>query len=232
MPSCGLMSAATTRRPPPARAGRATARAGRAAGRPPRTSRPGPRRAVEPGDRVEHRRAPRRAAPPLAAAELADHRPDEVAEREVGEDRRDLDQVADAAERVADDADEPQDVQVARACSRGRSPGRRSRRPSSARLLAQKRNDARSTPKPEPGSRYAMMSRRASPRASRTRIAPTASRVPVRRGGARASGRAHRLRGQSRRDRSPASDEVVGSVAQGAARPRTRPASTPRRPSP
>ena len=46
-------------------------------------------------------------------AELPHHRPHEVGEREVAEDRRDLDQVADAADDVPDAADEPQDVQVA-----------------------------------------------------------------------------------------------------------------------
>src|SRR5439155_6844426 len=49
-----------------------------------------------------------------APTNLPDHRPDEPAERDVGEDRRDLDQVADVAGRLSDDADEPQDVQVAR----------------------------------------------------------------------------------------------------------------------
>ena len=67
---------------------------------------------VEPEHRVDdHDHGPEQREP-LASAELADHRPDEVPDREVGEDGRDLDEVADAAERVADGADEPQDVQV------------------------------------------------------------------------------------------------------------------------
>ena len=49
----------------------------------------------------------------LATAELADHRPDEVADGQVGQDRRHLDQVADAADGVPDRPDEPQHVQVA-----------------------------------------------------------------------------------------------------------------------
>src|SRR6476659_1972839 len=48
-----------------------------------------------------------------AAAALTDHRPGEVADDEVGQDRRHLDQVADATDRVPDDPDEPQDVEVA-----------------------------------------------------------------------------------------------------------------------
>ena len=55
------------------------------------------------------------------------------------------------------------------ACSRGRSRGRRSRTGrSSRRLSAQNANALRSTSKPDPGSRYAMMSRRARPSARTT----------------------------------------------------------------
>ena len=67
---------------------------------------------VEPEDRVDDHDRGAEQGEPLPTAELADHRPDEVADREVGEDRRDLDEVADATQRVPDGADEPQDVQV------------------------------------------------------------------------------------------------------------------------
>ena len=82
---------------------------------------------VEPGDRVHdhHRAGDRR--PPLADAEVAGHPVDDVAERDVGEDRRQLDQVADAAEELADDAHQPQRDTGSPACSRRRSRGRRSR---------------------------------------------------------------------------------------------------------
>ena len=70
--------------------------------------------AVEPADRVEDReqRPAEREAP--AAAELEDHRVDELADGEVGEDRRDLDEVADATGRAWPTMpDEPQHVHVA-----------------------------------------------------------------------------------------------------------------------
>ncbi len=72
-----------------------------------------PHDVVEPEDRADHHDRRTEQRQPVARAELADHRPHEVADREVGEHRRDLDQVTDTAERVADDADEPQDVEVA-----------------------------------------------------------------------------------------------------------------------
>src|SRR6185503_16015343 len=74
-----------------------------------------PDRAVDPGDRVEDDDPGADAGRPLAGPELLEHRPDDVAERRVGQDRRDLDQVADPAEDVADHAHGPQDVEVARA---------------------------------------------------------------------------------------------------------------------
>ena len=70
--------------------------------------------AVEPRDRVEDRHRGRRQRQAVAAAELADHRPGQPADRQVGQDRRDLDQVADPAGGIADDPDQPQDVEVAR----------------------------------------------------------------------------------------------------------------------
>jgi hypothetical protein len=51
-------------------------------------------------------------------------------------------------------------------------------------LLAQNWKEERSTLNPEPGMRYAMMSRTASPRASRTRMPPAAFPNPVRDGSA------------------------------------------------
>ena len=165
-----------------------------------------PDHAVEPGDRVDDDERGADQRRPLAAAELPDHRPDEPAEREVGEDRRDLDQVADAAAEpaCADDARRATGLQVA-----GRVVVEE--RPLVEAVEAVRRRGCppstgttpRSTSKPEPGRRYAMMSRKASPRARTARIAPTASRVPVAR---------RRLRarvgltgcGASQRDRSPA----------------------------
>ena len=70
--------------------------------------------AVEPADRVQDRDEGAREREPATPTELEDHRVDEPADREVRDDRRDLDEVADAAQRLADEADEPQDVQVAR----------------------------------------------------------------------------------------------------------------------
>ncbi len=73
-----------------------------------------PDHGVEPGDRVhDHDRAGDR-RPAVADAEVTGHPVDDVAERDVGEDRRQLDQVADAAEELADDAHQPQRIQVAR----------------------------------------------------------------------------------------------------------------------
>ena len=72
-----------------------------------------PHDAVEPADRVHDRDEGARKREPAPAAELEDHRVDEPADGEVGDDRRDLDEVADAAERLADDPHQPQDVQVA-----------------------------------------------------------------------------------------------------------------------
>ena len=192
----------------------------RAGGTPPRPNRPGPRPTLS--NQVTGLKrtsaAPMRAARSLPA-ELARHRPDEVAEREVGEDRRDLDQVADAAEEVADAADEPQDVQVAGRVVVEERGGRRTRTGPACGEVARPRTGttARSTPKPEPGRRYAMMSRKASPR--RQQDEDAAARRPRTRSAMAppCPGRAHRLRGHSRRDRSPASDEVLGSVAEGAA---------------
>ena len=67
---------------------------------------------VEPEHRVDdHDHGPEQ-RDSLASPKLADHRPDEVPDRQVGEDGRDLDEVADAAERIADGSDQPQDVQV------------------------------------------------------------------------------------------------------------------------
>ena len=57
--------------------------------------------AVEPGDRVDDRDERARSRATLApAAELEDHRPDEPADGQVGEDRRDLDQLRRRRRRV------------------------------------------------------------------------------------------------------------------------------------
>jgi hypothetical protein len=66
-----------------------------------------PQDGVEPADRVEDGERGTDERRPAAAAELADHRPDEPADRDVGQDRRDLDQVADPLRRSRDEADEP-----------------------------------------------------------------------------------------------------------------------------
>ena len=68
---------------------------------------------IEPGDRVgDDQRRAEESGPPTGA-DLASHRPHEPAERNVGEDRRDLDQVADIAEELPDDADRIEDIEVA-----------------------------------------------------------------------------------------------------------------------
>ena len=73
----------------------------------------GPDRAVEPGDRVDDEQERAQERRPARAAELHDELVDEVPDRDIREDRRQLDQVADAAEGVADDPDQPQDIEVA-----------------------------------------------------------------------------------------------------------------------
>ena len=68
---------------------------------------------VKPADRVhdgDERGAQRQAA---AAAQLQDHRPDQPADGQIGNDRRDLDEIADATGDAPDDADQPEDVQIA-----------------------------------------------------------------------------------------------------------------------
>src|SRR3954453_4726146 len=70
--------------------------------------------AVEPADRVQHRDGCGGESEAVAPTELADHRPREVADGEVGQDRRHLDQVADAPAGAPDGAAEPQHVQVTR----------------------------------------------------------------------------------------------------------------------
>ena len=72
-----------------------------------------PEHRIEPADGVQHdqRGADERGSP--TDADLARHRPHEPADRDVREDRRDLDQVADLAGLLPDQADQPQDVEVA-----------------------------------------------------------------------------------------------------------------------
>ncbi len=72
-----------------------------------------PDRAVEPGDRIDHDQDRPDAGRPARPAELPDERMDEPGQNDVGQDRRQLDQVADPADGVADEPDQPQDVQVA-----------------------------------------------------------------------------------------------------------------------
>ena len=70
--------------------------------------------AVEPADRVDDRdeRRGQRDVPP--AAELEDHRPDEPADGQVGEDRRHLDEGdTDPTDGLSDEPQHPQHVQVA-----------------------------------------------------------------------------------------------------------------------
>ena len=199
MPSCGLMIAAMTVKIA-ARSGRSRQSSRSAEQEEDDAERVdlAPDDAVEPGDRVDDHDRGTEQRQPLAPTELADHRPDEVADREVGEDRRDLDQVADAAQGSPDRARRATGRTGSRACSRGRSRARRSRGgPSVARSVAQNRNESRSASNPEPGRRYAMMRRRASPSARTIRIAPA---VPASRSTETALpclARAHRMRGQS-----------------------------------
>ena len=95
-----------------------------------------PHGAVEPADRVEDEEQGREERHGLARSELAGHRPGEIADRRIGQDRRELDQVADATQPRCDRADEPQDVHVARGVvdesalvERSRTLGRQAARP-------------------------------------------------------------------------------------------------------
>ena len=64
--------------------------------------------AVEPADRVDDGDERRREGESRSTAELEEHRPDQPADGEVCQDRRDLDQAdADAAQRVPDQAEHP-----------------------------------------------------------------------------------------------------------------------------
>ena len=81
-----------------------------------------PDRAIEPGHRVDQdqdRPDPRR---PTRPPELDDEAVDQPGQDDVGQDRRQLDQVADPADGVPDDPDQPQDVQVARGVVDERDP--------------------------------------------------------------------------------------------------------------
>ena len=130
--------------------------------------------AVEPGDRVEDEDRRADQGPALRRAEIEDEPIDQLADREVGQDRRQLHQVrerprpdrldADAVERSRRPARRPRARTGSPGCSRRRSRGRRSRAgPGRARLCAQNSKALRSTLKPDPGSRYAMMSRKSEP---------------------------------------------------------------------
>ena len=74
---------------------------------------------LSPGDRVEPRdrvdddddRAEHGSTP--ARPQLEGHRPDQPADHDVGQDRRDLDQVADAAHCLSREADQVQDIEIA-----------------------------------------------------------------------------------------------------------------------
>ena len=136
---------------------------------------------------------------PLAAAELPDHRPDEPADDEVGEDRRDLDQVADAAEPRGRPARRSTGRTGTPACSRGRSRGRRSRGgPPSRGRHAQNRKALRSSLEAGAGEQVCDDERGGRARA-RGRSGPR-RRLPASRSTATALpclARAHRRRGQS-----------------------------------
>ncbi len=69
--------------------------------------------AVEPGDRDEEVEGRPDERGPAPAAELEDHRPDEPADREIGQHRGDLDEL-ESRQEMLERADEPQQVQVAR----------------------------------------------------------------------------------------------------------------------
>ena len=71
-----------------------------------------PDRAVQPGDRVDRDDERTEAGGPAPGAELASHRPDQVAEDDVRDHRRDLDEVSDPTEQLPDRPDDPQDVEV------------------------------------------------------------------------------------------------------------------------
>ena len=83
-----------------------------------------------------------------------DHRPDEAADRDVREDRRDLDQVADAAGRLPSPGRPATGRTGSRACSRGRSPAVvEAVQAVSARFSAHAWNESRSNLRPVPGRR-------------------------------------------------------------------------------
>ena len=129
IPSCGLISAATT--------AKTADRSGwsRHSSRSPSSRKTTPTESTWPQTTLSNQliglttatnAAIERDASP--AAELEDHRPDEPADGQVGEDRRHLDEGdADPADGLPDEPEHPQHVQVARACSRGRSRAGRSR---------------------------------------------------------------------------------------------------------
>ena len=101
MPSCGLMTAAMTVKIAD-RSGWSRHRVRRASSRNTTPNESTWPQATLSNQEIGLRTASRAAdqGETVAAAELEDHRPDEVADREVREDRRDLDQVADAAHRL------------------------------------------------------------------------------------------------------------------------------------
>ncbi len=72
-----------------------------------------PQDRVEPAHRVEDGECRAQEGGAFADTDLARHRPDEPADRQVGEDRRDLDHVDAGAERLADDPDHVQDIEIA-----------------------------------------------------------------------------------------------------------------------
>ena len=70
--------------------------------------------AVEPGDREEEEEAGGEEGATPGRSQLLRHRADQPGDPEVGEDRGDLDQVADPADEPPDRADQPEQVEVAR----------------------------------------------------------------------------------------------------------------------
>ena len=116
IPSCGLMSAATT--------AKIADRSGwsRHSSRRPSSRKTTPTESTWPQTTLSNQLIGLTTATNAAAratrsppAELEDHRPDEPADGQVGEDRRDLDQGdADPAGQLPDEPEQPQDVEIAR----------------------------------------------------------------------------------------------------------------------
>ena len=120
---------------------------------------------------------------------------------------------------LPDDADEPEDIQVARRVVVEEVAVVKPDGPLVARSHRPEPEGAEVDLEPGPGSRYAMMRRRARPSARTTRTAPTAPCIPVSRDAPECLARSRQMRGQSPGTAPARAWKVDLSVAQG--RPRT-----------